>query len=133
MTDAEQSIELARRAFNALAEGGVEAMLEYVHPEFEMETLPGIAAEPQRYEGHDGLRRWFSSFYEVMDEIIVEPRDMTALGPDRILIHFRMSARGQTSGIAVEQEARAVATLRDELLARLDYLMPEEPAPEPES
>ena len=33
---------------------GVEAMLEFVHPEFEMETLPGIAAEPQIYRGHDG-------------------------------------------------------------------------------
>ena len=121
--------ELARRGFDALSNGGVEAMLEYVHPDFEMETLPGIAAEPQVYRGHDGVRRWWDSFYEIMDEVTVEADEVTEIGPDRALIHFKMRARGHASGIEVTQEARAVATVRDGLTLRLEFLLPgQEPA-----
>jgi ketosteroid isomerase-like protein len=121
--------ELARAGFDALAEGGVEAMLEFIHPDFEMETLPGIAAEPQVYRGHDGVRRWFDSFSEVMDEVAVEPTALDELGPDRVLIGFQMRARGQASGLEVEQEGRAIATLRDGLMLRLEFLLPDSDSP----
>lgn len=116
--------ELAKRGFGALAEGGVDASLQYVHPDFEMETLPGIAAEPQVYRGHEGIRRWWDTFYEVMDEVIVEADEVTEIGPDRALISFRMQARGHASGIEVTQEARAIATVRDGLMFRLEFLLP---------
>lgn len=119
------NIELARRGFDALASGGVEAMLEFVHPAFEMTTLAGQAAEPQTYTGYDGLRRWFDTFYEVMDEISIEPSSYEDAGPDRVLLEFTLRARGQSSGIEVTQEARAVATLRDGLMSRLEFLWPE--------
>jgi ketosteroid isomerase-like protein len=117
-------IERTRAGFDALASGGVEAMLAYVHPEFEMETLPGIAAEPQAYHGHDGVRRWFDSFYEVMDEISIEPTSFEQLGPGRVLMEFRLIAKGQASGIEVVQEAAAVATTEDGLMRRLEFLLP---------
>jgi len=122
---ATESVNLARRGFDALASGGVEAMLEFVHPQFEMETLPGIAAEPQVYRGHDGLRRWFDSFYEVMDEIEIAPVSYEEIGPDRVLLEMKLRARGQSSGIEVEQEAKAIATVRDDLMLRLEFLLPE--------
>ncbi len=125
---ATESVEQARRGFDALASGGVESMLEFVHPQFEMETLPGIAAEPQVYRGHDGVRRWFDSFYEVMDEISIEPSSYEEIEPDRVLLEFKMRARGQASGIEVAQEARAIATLRDGLMLRLEFLLPESTA-----
>jgi ketosteroid isomerase-like protein len=115
--------ELTKAGFDALAEGGVDAMLAYVHPEFEMTTLPGQAAEPQTYRGHDGLRRWFDTFYEVMDEISIEPSSYEEIEPDRVLLEFTLRARGQASGIEVTQEARAIATQRDDKLVRLEFLL----------
>jgi ketosteroid isomerase-like protein len=122
---ASSNLKLARDAFDALAKDGVDAMLEYVHPDFEMETLPGIAAEPQVYSGHEGVRRWFESFYEVMDEIAVEPSSMEETAHDRIFVEFKLRARGQASGIEVQQEAQATATLKDDLLYRLEFLLPD--------
>jgi ketosteroid isomerase-like protein len=119
-------VELVQRGFDALASGGVEAMLEFVHPEFEMETLPGIAAEPQVYRGHDGVRRWFDSFYEVMDDIAIEPLSYEEVGPGRVLVEFKLRARGQGSGIEVEQVAKATASNRDGLLVSLEFLLPEQ-------
>lgn len=118
---------LARRGFDALATDGVDAMLEYVHPDFEMETLPGIAAEPQVYRGKEGVRHWFDSFYEVMDEVTVSPSYARELEDGRVLLHFELRARGQASGIEVNQQARAIGTLRDSLLVRLEFLTPEDP------
>ena len=43
-------------------------MVPLVHPDFEMETPAALAAEPQRYEGVDGFRRWWTSFLDVMDD-----------------------------------------------------------------
>ncbi len=70
---ATETLQLARRGFDALGEGGVEAMPEYVHPDFEMETL----------------RRSPPS------------RRSTAV-------------------------ARAIATLSDELLVSLEFLLPDQ-------
>jgi ketosteroid isomerase-like protein len=117
--------ELTKRAFDALREGGVDAIPEFVHPEFAMTTLPGQAAEPQTYRGHDGLRRWFDTFYEVMDEIAIEPSHYEEVEPGRVLLEFTLRAKGQASGIEVTQDARAIATVRDEQLAHLEFLMDE--------
>jgi ketosteroid isomerase-like protein len=114
---------LTKAGFDALAAGGLDAMLEYVHPEFEMTTLPGQAAEPQTYTGHDGLRRWFDTFYEVMDEISIEPSSYEEIEPNRVLLEFTLRAKGQASGIEVTQQARAIATIRDEKLAHLEFLL----------
>jgi ketosteroid isomerase-like protein len=115
--------ELTKRAFDALRERGVDAIPEFVHPEFEMTTLPGQAAEPQTYRGHDGLRRWFDTFYELMDEVSIEPSSYEEIEPNRVLLEFTLRAKGQASGIEVTQEARAIATVRDGLMSKLEFLV----------
>jgi hypothetical protein len=44
----EENVEIARRAYAALAEG-VEAMLAFADPEFEVTTPPSLASEPDTY------------------------------------------------------------------------------------
>ena len=117
----EQDIELARRTFETLAEEGYEALLPQIHPEFEMETLPGIAAEPQVYRGPEGVRRWWESFYEVMDEVRIEPTAYHDAGPGKVLLEARLHARGQSSGLGVTQETWMICHLRDELLIRIEF------------
>lgn len=123
--------ELARAGFTALAEGGVEAMLEFVHPEFEMETPAAIAAEPQVYRGHDGIRRYFDSFYDAMDEVVIEPVALEELEPGRVLMELKVRTRGRASGIESEMDARAIAVIRDELMYRLEFLLPGQEPPRP--
>lgn len=124
---ATENEQLVTAGFEALATGGVDALLEYVHPDFEMETLPGIAAEPQVYRGKEGVRRWFESFYEVMDEVMVKPMSAEELADGTVLAHFELRARGQHTGIEVNQQARAIGTVRDSLMIKLEFLTPEDP------
>ena len=117
---AEDDVELTRLAFQALAEGGVEAMLPYVDEGFEMYTPPNLAAEPDTYRGHDGVRRWFDTFYEAMDEVRIEPQEIMPAG-DRVAMRFRMVARGRTTGLEMVQEAAAISTVAGGKVTRLEF------------
>jgi len=64
-----ENLETVQRGFDAFNENGVEGILPLIHPDFEATTPPSLASEPDTYRGHDGVRRWFDSFYEVMDGI----------------------------------------------------------------
>lgn len=113
-------MELMRRAFDALAEGGVEAMLPYIAEDFEMTTPPQLAAEPDTYRGHDGVRRWFDTFYEAMDSVRIEPQEVEAAG-DLVITRFRMVARGRSSGLEMVQEAAALCTVAGGLATSLEF------------
>lgn len=118
---AQSDVELVREGFDRLAAEGYEAMFPFVHEDFEMETPAGLAAEPQRYEGIEGLRRWWTTFLEVMDSVTLEARDFREVGPDRIVVQAVIRAVGGASGIETSQEVYFVVTVRDSKMARLDF------------
>jgi ketosteroid isomerase-like protein len=117
----ERDVELLRDGFSRLGVEGYESLMPLVHPEFEMTTPPGIAAEPQTYRGADGMRRWWESFYEVMDEVRVEPTEFHDAGTGRVVVEAILRATGQTSGLEVSQEAFMLVHIRDELMHRIEF------------
>lgn len=117
---ARESSEIVREAFEAQAEGGVEAMLPFVHDDFEMTTPPALASEPGTYRGHDGIRRWFSSFYEAVDDVRIEADEVEARG-DSVAIAFRMTVRGRTTGLEAVQQAAGLCTVRDGKVHTLEF------------
>ncbi len=118
---ASDDVELLRDGFERLAAEGFEAMVPLVHPEFVMETPADLAAEPQRYEGVEGFRRWWTSFLEVMDEVMLEPQSFQETGPGQVAIEARMRAVGGASGIEATQNVVLVASIRDGKMARIDF------------
>lgn len=114
-------VELLRRNLESLTDEGYEALLPLVHPDFEMETLPGQAAEPQVYRGREGMRRWWESFYEIMDEVRLEPIAYHDAGEEMVVVEALLRARGQASGVEASQRAYLLCTQRDGLLLRIDF------------
>jgi ketosteroid isomerase-like protein len=114
-------VELLRTNLDSLAEQGWEAILPLVHPEFEMETLPGQAAEPQVYRGADGMRLWWESFYEFMDEVRIEPQAYHDAGDGMVAVEALLRARGKASGIETSQRAFLLCSSRDGLLTRIEF------------
>ena len=107
-----ENAEAMRQGFAALGAGGVEALLPFLDAEFEFTTPGSLAAEPDTYRGHDGLRRYFDSFYEAMDQVHFEPHDFREIG-DRVVVPFTLTARGRTTGLAFDQSAVMVWEVRD--------------------
>jgi ketosteroid isomerase-like protein len=113
------NIDVVRGAFEALRDGSVEALIELVDPEFELTTPPSLASEPDTYHGPDGIRRYFDSFYEAMDEITFDAHSFEAVD-DRVVTEFTLSARGRTTGLEFSQHAYQVWTLRDGKAVRVE-------------
>jgi ketosteroid isomerase-like protein len=114
-----QNVELVRAGFDALGEGDVEALLPFIHPEFEVTTPANLAAEPATYRCHDGVRRYFDSFYEAMDQIRFEPGELREVG-ERVIAPTTLHARGRTTGIETQQEFVMVWSLRDGQAIRVE-------------
>ena len=96
---AESNAELMRRGLEGMEADGWEAMLGLVDDDFEMTTPSGLAAEPDTYRGHEGIRRYWESFYEVMEEIHVEAKGEFREVEDWVVAPFSLRATGRTTGI----------------------------------
>lgn len=107
-----ENVEIVRRGFAAFNRDGVEGIIPFIDPDFEATTPPDLASEPDTYRGHDGIRRWFESFQDVMEGI---RWDAGAFHEEagRVVVEFTLRARGKTTGLDFGQQAVMVWELRD--------------------
>jgi ketosteroid isomerase-like protein len=125
----DKNVEVVRRGFDALREGGVEALLEFIHPEFELTTPANLVAEPDTYRGPEGVRRYFDSFYDAMNEIRFKPREFRDAG-GRVIVPVALTARGRTTGIEVRQEFVMAWSLLEGQAVRVEVYATLDEAPE---
>jgi uncharacterized protein len=112
-----RSAEILRNAYKAFGEGDIDQILRFVDPEFEVRVPPELSPEPDTYRGHDGIRRYFATFADAMDEISFEPQRFWET-PDCVVADVLMSAKGRLTSIRVEQRFAQVWVLRDERVLR---------------
>jgi ketosteroid isomerase-like protein len=106
-----ENVEALRQGFEAFNSGDLARILAFTHSDSEGEVPPEFSAEPDTYRGHDGIRRYFQSFREVMDEIRFEPQRFWDVG-DFVAVEMRVTAKGRLTGIPVEQRIAQVWTIR---------------------
>lgn len=123
-----RNAEIVRNGFATLAEGGYQALLPLVHREFEVTTPATMASEPDTYRGPDGVRRWFESFYEAMDEVELVPRSLEEVAEDVVLAELTLRARGHRSGITAEQQPIALIRVEDGLMRSMELFLTVEEA-----
>jgi ketosteroid isomerase-like protein len=68
--------------------------------------------KPSVYEGHDGIRRFYSEVRDVWESYVWEPEEIVEVGSD-VVVLLRSTARGRGSGVEVERETAMVWSLRD--------------------
>jgi ketosteroid isomerase-like protein len=108
----QQNVEIVRAGFEAFNSGGIERILAFAHPDFEAVVPPELSAEPDIYRGHDGIRRYFESFQDVMDEIRFEPDRFWEAG-SAVVADVRITAKGRQTAIPVVQRIAQVWQIRD--------------------
>lgn len=121
-----ENLEIVERGIEAFNDRGVEGIIPYIHPEFEATTPPNLASEPDTYRGHDGVRRYWESFQDAMDEIRFEAKRFWTTG-EVVVVAMHITAKGKRTGIAVEQRTAGVWTIRDRKAWRIQvYASPSE-------
>ncbi len=108
----EQALEVVKRALEAFDSGDLMRILALTDPDFEAEVSSEVSAEPDTYRGHDGVRRYFDSFAEAMDDVHFEGERFWEID-DSVVVALRLTARGRRTAIAVEQHSAGVWTVRD--------------------
>ena len=112
----EENVETVRRAYAALEDGGVEAVIEVLDPEIvweDLDALPGAAT----YRGHDGFREAFRRFYEAWGDLSFTPEEFIDAG-DVVVVAHRWRGAGKSSGTPVDTIVWNVVTLRDGKITR---------------
>jgi ketosteroid isomerase-like protein len=116
----EESVEIVRATYAAMADGDPDAMLPFISEDFEMITPSSLAAEPDTYRGHAGVRRWYETFYEAVDSIRFETTRVEAAG-ERVALRFTMTTRGRTTGLEASLEATALADVEGGKVTRIEF------------
>ena len=112
-------MEIVRRRFEAWRRGDFEGFVESNHPDVELVTDPAWP-EAGEYRGDEEVRRFYRRYrdsWEGVEEVDFELLD----AGDRVVVRFRNQVAGRGSGVAVENQATTVFTLRDGQVTRIEY------------
>ncbi len=115
----QENVEIVRRILNAVERRDLET-LDALFPE-DAEFYSVLAASEGRlFAGRQGIRDYFAWFDDAFDEFGSEIEEIVDAGKDRTVALLRFSARGQGSGITLDQQIGIVFTFKREQLARMD-------------
>jgi ketosteroid isomerase-like protein len=98
---------------DALNGEGVEAALPWFDEGFRGVVPPELSAEPDEYNGHDGVRRYFDSFREIVDDLRFDAEELVEVCPDVVAARGYITGRGRESGIPIEMRVPMVMRLRE--------------------
>src|ERR1700682_930778 len=98
----QEDVEIVRQIFEVFNGEDIELILALTHPDFELEVPPDLSAEPDIYRGHDGMRRYWESFRDAMEEIRIEPAGFWDAG-EAVGVAMRVTANGRRTASALEQ------------------------------
>jgi ketosteroid isomerase-like protein len=110
--------EVLHLIFDAANRHDLDAVCALVDPTFAGEVPSTMSAEPDVYEGHDGIRRYFESFWEIVDGLTFELVAMEDAGAWTIVsVHPR--GVGRSSGLPIEDRIGLSVQSQDGRLTRL--------------
>jgi uncharacterized protein len=105
-----EDVERLRGAYAAFNEGGVEAILERLSPDFQVRDRESSPDRETRY-GREGVKQLFDSYMEAFDALRLEPEEFIDAG-DQIVVSLHQLVRGKGSGAQVVGRIAHVWTMR---------------------
>jgi ketosteroid isomerase-like protein len=114
-----ENVEIVRKAYDAFNESGVDALLEYFHPDLEYDVTAGDGPFAGMYHGHAAVRNFLTDYLDSWEYARMEAADVAEVGEDHVLVLLRMSLRGKGSGVEVSAETFNTWTMRDGKAARV--------------
>jgi len=96
----------------------LDAVVALSDPEFVGEVPADMSVEPDVYVGHEGIRRYFESFWEIVDGLTMECDAFVQVGSWTIA-SVRARSFGRGSGLPVDGLIALSAQSRDGRLTRI--------------
>jgi ketosteroid isomerase-like protein len=106
-----EDVERLRGIYKAFNEGGIEAILERLSPEFQVRDRESSPDRETRL-GKEGIKQLFDSYMEAFDALRLEPEEFIDAG-DQIVVSLHQLIRGKGSGAKVVGRIAHVWILRE--------------------
>jgi len=117
-----ENVEVVRRWFEGLEKGELSA--EICHPEIVIRNWDESPI-PGPYHGHEGLRRWWADFAEVLEDVRLELKEIVYVDDERVVTTQHVVGRFRLTGIEVDGPFGAVVTVSDgKILSAIGYASP---------
>src|SRR6478752_6384504 len=116
----QENVEIVQASSDAYNAGDLDAFMECYAPDVEAYPDAGFP-EARPLIGRDEFRRWMEGIREpwaVARWVVYETR---AIGPDRVLERGDFGGLGAGSSVETLASYTLVYTIRDSLIARVDY------------
>jgi ketosteroid isomerase-like protein len=104
----EENVGIVRKGFDALATGGVEAVLDFAAPDGVWYTAPEWL-EGSEYHGHDDLRFLFSVFTDSFDGWSVDVIELRDAG-DAVVALIEHGGKIKGTNVPIRQQMGVVAS-----------------------
>jgi ketosteroid isomerase-like protein len=114
-----ENVELVRRFARSWAERDLDAAMDCVHDEIEVDWSDSIGPFPGTYKGRGEVRRFWNQIMEAWDEFRPELVEVLESGPERLITVDRVRARGRQSGVAIESRSAMVWTVKEGRILRM--------------
>jgi len=109
-----EGADIVRRSFERFSANDVDGVLELMDPEVQFHDVPEIPGSTT-YRGHEGIRRWWATVKEPMEELRFEFVDVTE-GEEKLAVVTRAVGRGRGAGAEVDWTFTTVWGVRDGLI-----------------
>jgi ketosteroid isomerase-like protein len=106
-----ENVGIVRRAHEALNAGDIDALVALCDEGFRLDMSDRIF-NPAVYEGHDGIRRFYSEVRDVWESYVWEPEELIEAGAAVVAL-VRSTGRGRGSGVEVDRQTAMVWSVRE--------------------
>ena len=123
----EVNVEVVEGAWNAFAQGGLDAVAEYWTEDVDHRAIEGAPDDRGPMHGKDALRAYYHDWLDTFDDIRNEVVELIDAGGDQVIAVLDASGRAKLSGIETKLTYAVVYTIRDGKIARgREYAVREE-------
>jgi ketosteroid isomerase-like protein len=117
----QENAEVVLRGYAERARKGVEGVLDFMHPDIEVEESPQFP-DTGTYRGHDGVRKLHGLFTEQFDPFEMHVEDIRATG-DKVWVALRVGGIGRRSGAPMYVPSFHVLTMKRGKADRLQVFL----------
>jgi ketosteroid isomerase-like protein len=116
------NVEIVRRAHEAFRRPDLDvfdldAFYRYADPDLVVDWSRSHGLEAGIYRGEAETRRFWGTFFEAFDRVVVEPLEFIDHG-ESVVVPHHLRARGR-NGVQVEAHSTTVFTIREGRIAEL--------------
>ena len=116
----EQNERQFREGMEAYSRGDYDTALLGFHADIEWSAETDLVPDAGIYRGHDGVRRFWAEWAEVIEGMSLEIEECTAVDDEWVLAVTRAAGTGAGSGVTVESGRFAqLAQFRDGMVVRV--------------